>query len=115
MQGGPVAELLDVTVERPALDQLKVEVGRILEDRLGSGLTRQRASLRQRDDARAAGRVVVADCVRSRQSSARHCQSAVTSARSTGGPVAGVDAGRQSLVVSDAQQQGEKLVAFAGG
>ena len=34
MEGGSVDELLDVTVERPALEQLQVEVGRILEDRL---------------------------------------------------------------------------------
>ena len=39
MQGGPVGELLDVAVERPALDQLEVEVGRTLEDRVITGLT----------------------------------------------------------------------------
>src|SRR5918995_3562461 len=39
MQGGPVDELLGVAVERPALDQLEVEVGRTLEDRIQSGLT----------------------------------------------------------------------------
>src|SRR5688572_31630201 len=39
MQGGPVDELLDVAVERPALDQFEVEVGRTLEDRVRSGLT----------------------------------------------------------------------------
>src|SRR5215203_6802791 len=39
MQGGPVDELLDMTVERPVLDQLQVEVGRTLEDRVHSGLT----------------------------------------------------------------------------
>src|SRR5207302_8888704 len=39
MQGGPVDELLNVAVERPALDQLEVEVGRTLEDRFASGLT----------------------------------------------------------------------------
>lgn len=39
MQGGAVDELLDVGVERPALDELGVEVGRALEDRLGSVLT----------------------------------------------------------------------------
>ncbi len=39
MQGGPVDEFLDVAVERPALDQLEVEVGRTLEDRVQSGLT----------------------------------------------------------------------------
>jgi hypothetical protein len=33
------SQLLDVAVERPALDQLKVEVGRTLEDRVHSGLT----------------------------------------------------------------------------
>src|SRR6185312_14786931 len=37
MQGGPVGELLDVAVERPALDQLQVEVGRTAEDRLLAG------------------------------------------------------------------------------
>src|SRR5919108_280430 len=39
MQAGPVDELLDVAVERPALDQLEVEVGRTLKDRVISGLT----------------------------------------------------------------------------
>src|SRR5919108_694001 len=39
MQCGPVNELLDVAVERPALDQLEVEVGRTLEDRGHAGLT----------------------------------------------------------------------------
>src|SRR5215218_1939937 len=39
MQGGPVDELLDVAVQRPALDQLEVEVGRTLEDRVQPGLT----------------------------------------------------------------------------
>ena len=39
MQGGPVDELLDVAVERPALDQLEVEVGRTLEDRVHPSLT----------------------------------------------------------------------------
>src|SRR6202030_3515386 len=39
MQGGPVDELLDVAVERLALDQLEVEVGRTLEDRVQPGLT----------------------------------------------------------------------------
>src|SRR5262249_10183702 len=39
MQGGPVDELLDVAIERPALDQLEVEVGRTLEDRGITGLT----------------------------------------------------------------------------
>ena len=39
MQGGPVGEFLGVAVERPALDQLQVEVGRTAEDRLLSGLS----------------------------------------------------------------------------
>jgi len=39
MEGGSVDELLDVTVERPVLDQLHVEFGRPLEDRVQSGLT----------------------------------------------------------------------------
>jgi hypothetical protein len=39
MQGGSVDELLDVAVECPALDQLEVEVGRTLEDRVHPGLT----------------------------------------------------------------------------
>jgi hypothetical protein len=39
MEGGPVDELLDVIVERPVLDQLQVEVGRTLEDRVQPGLT----------------------------------------------------------------------------
>ena len=33
VQGGPVGELLAAAVERPALDQLEVEVRRTLEDR----------------------------------------------------------------------------------
>jgi hypothetical protein len=39
MEGGSVDELLDMTVERPVLDQLQVEVGRPLEDRVQPGLT----------------------------------------------------------------------------
>jgi hypothetical protein len=39
MEGGSVDELLDVIVERPVLEQLQVEVGRILEDRVQPGLT----------------------------------------------------------------------------
>jgi hypothetical protein len=39
MEGGSVDELLGVTVERPVLDQLQVEVGRTLEDRVQPGLT----------------------------------------------------------------------------
>jgi hypothetical protein len=38
MQGGPVDELLGVAVERPALDQLEVEVGPAGEDRVLPGL-----------------------------------------------------------------------------
>src|SRR5919204_5314305 len=38
MQGGPVGELLDVAVERSTLDQLEVEVGGTLEDRIRSVL-----------------------------------------------------------------------------
>ena len=34
---GPVGELLDVAVERPALDQLQVEVGGTAEDRVRPG------------------------------------------------------------------------------
>ena len=37
LRGGPVDELLGVAVERPALDQLVVEVGRTLEDRARPG------------------------------------------------------------------------------
>ena len=39
MEGGSVDELLGVTVEGPVLDQLQVEVGRTLEDRVQPGLT----------------------------------------------------------------------------
>ena len=39
MECWSVGELLDVTVERPVLDQLQVEVGRTLEDRVQPGLT----------------------------------------------------------------------------
>src|SRR5207245_659465 len=39
MQRGPVDELLDVAVECPALNQLEVEVGRTLKDRVQPGLT----------------------------------------------------------------------------
>src|SRR4051794_2981760 len=39
MHGGPVDELLDVAVARPALEQLEVEVGRTLEDGVKAGLT----------------------------------------------------------------------------
>src|SRR5829696_2897002 len=34
MQGRPVNELLDVPVERPTVDQLKIEVGRTKKDRV---------------------------------------------------------------------------------
>jgi hypothetical protein len=49
MQGGPVDELLGVAVECPALEQLEVEVGRTLEDRVQSGLTRDHRSERHLD------------------------------------------------------------------
>ncbi len=39
MPAGPVDELLNVAVERPALDQFEVEVGRTLENRVLPGLT----------------------------------------------------------------------------
>jgi hypothetical protein len=39
MQSGPVDELLDVAVECLALDQLEVEIGRTLEDRVITDLT----------------------------------------------------------------------------
>jgi hypothetical protein len=39
VQGGSVGELLDVAVERSVLDQLEVEVGRTLEDRVVPGLS----------------------------------------------------------------------------
>jgi hypothetical protein len=39
MQAGSLDELLRAAVERPLLDQLQVEVGRTLEDRLIPGLT----------------------------------------------------------------------------
>jgi hypothetical protein len=39
MEGGTVGELLDVTVECPGLDQLQVEVGRTLENRVQPGPT----------------------------------------------------------------------------
>jgi hypothetical protein len=39
MEGGSVDELLDVIIKRPVLDQLQVEVGRTLEDRVRPGLT----------------------------------------------------------------------------
>jgi hypothetical protein len=39
MEGGSVDELLDVTVERPVLDELQIEVGRTLQDRAQPGLT----------------------------------------------------------------------------
>ena len=38
MQGRSVDELLDVTVERVVLEQLQVEVGGAVEDRIGAGL-----------------------------------------------------------------------------
>ncbi|MGH3418866.1 MAG: hypothetical protein ACRDOD_04610 [Streptosporangiaceae bacterium] len=42
MQGGPVDELLDVAVERPALDQLEVEIVKPLVE---SGTGRERQAL----------------------------------------------------------------------
>ena len=39
MEGGSVDEFLDVIVECAVLDQLQVEVGRPLEDRVQPGLT----------------------------------------------------------------------------
>ncbi len=39
MDGGSVDELLNATIERPTLDQLEVEVGRALEDRVHPALT----------------------------------------------------------------------------
>src|SRR5262245_58452282 len=39
MHGWSVDELLDIAVERSALNQLEVEVGRTLEDRVITGLT----------------------------------------------------------------------------
>src|SRR5579862_8258556 len=41
MQSRPIGELLNVAVQRQALDQLEVEVARTLEDPLPSGLTGQ--------------------------------------------------------------------------
>ena len=46
MQRGPVDERLGVAVERPVLDQLEVEVGRTLEDRVLPGLTTGRLARR---------------------------------------------------------------------
>ena len=37
MEGGAVDEFLGVTVERLALDQFKIEIGRASEDRVGPG------------------------------------------------------------------------------
>ena len=39
MQGRPVNELLDVPLERPTVDQLKIEVGHTKKDRVVTGLT----------------------------------------------------------------------------
>ena len=49
VQAGPVDELLDVSVERPAVDQLEVKVGRTLEDRFLSALTGDRWEERHLD------------------------------------------------------------------
>src|SRR3954447_684701 len=48
MQGRPVYELLDVAVERPALDQLQVKISCTLEDRVQSGLTGDHGEERHR-------------------------------------------------------------------
>jgi len=45
MQGGPVDELLDIVVERPAVNQLEVEIGRTLEDRIRSRCARAEGGL----------------------------------------------------------------------
>src|SRR5215213_2361323 len=55
MQGGSVDELLDVSVERPVLEQLKVEVGRTLKDRVEPGLTGDDREERQLDAVDEAG------------------------------------------------------------
>jgi hypothetical protein len=39
MEGGPVDELLRVTIERPVIDQLQIEVGGTLEYRVDPRLT----------------------------------------------------------------------------
>jgi hypothetical protein len=39
MEAGSINELLDAAVERPALQQLQVEIGSTLEDRFHPGLT----------------------------------------------------------------------------
>jgi hypothetical protein len=39
MQIGSVDELVGVTIERPVLEEFKVEIGRTLEDRVQPGLT----------------------------------------------------------------------------
>src|SRR5215469_13551442 len=49
MQRGPVDEFLDVAVERPAVDQLEVEVRRTLEDRVRSALTGDHGEKRHLD------------------------------------------------------------------
>jgi hypothetical protein len=47
VEGGLVDEFLYVTVERLALDQLEVEVGSVLEERVRSGLTADHREDRQ--------------------------------------------------------------------
>ena len=55
VQGGSVDELLGVAVERPALEQLEVEVGRILEDRVQPGLAGDHGEERYLDPVDQAG------------------------------------------------------------
>src|SRR4029453_6323791 len=55
VQGGPVDELLGAAVEGPALDQLEVEIGRTLEDRVLSGLTGDHREQRPPDPVDQAG------------------------------------------------------------
>src|SRR5688572_15407067 len=49
MTSGSVDELLNVPVERPAVDQLEVEVGRAQEDRVHPGLPGDHREERQLD------------------------------------------------------------------
>ena len=39
MQGKSVYEFMDMAVERPAFDQFEIEIGRIADNRLRTGLT----------------------------------------------------------------------------
>jgi hypothetical protein len=47
MERGSVHEFLDVTVERPALEEFQVEVGRTSKDRVQMEITRSRRSRRE--------------------------------------------------------------------